>query len=562
MPISSGFHYISSLPAVNPTGTIDHCEEVVEYFSMLEHASNLYGSEGTGMDFAQDYDSYPSAQIPSPKNNDNDIGHKESCNSYVKVEPYISPKSKHSFYIHDDMPHDYGKLNQHVYPRFLQNLESPLHKNLHTSLPIRSFQNDVANSASISPAFRSHDSEDGANPISKFQPFTSPPPDLESCTDLLQGDSEGRLDTRVYQGGQLANNSITELNSYRKASTEGDYKTQNFSPSSSPYGPVKYDHYGSCSAVYFRQDGSENHLAQPPQILTSYHSITNAAPLGIAPPSSGTNRSDVLTVRPTDLWKNPPKVLGTHWSGAILSNKLSHPSNLSISCQESQSYNDANTSNENISAPSFYPSHASQLPYTQIAYQQYGSNHIDSHSPTLPFPSNGVQIQEGVHSMGRIKSSDLDYIRTVTIDQLCPRSFPSVCLHPQCQCKRTNKPKLYNRYKDWQGHFKRAHHKQYLCGLPNCPNSEKRYGTKAEAKRHRLSVHRFSKADVKHWHCQVPNCQRSTKVFTRGDKYKDHRDRWHGPFPCQYPGCVRGLDHGFKDQDALDKHRRKEHRRG
>ncbi|KAF5867691.1 putative transcription factor c2h2 protein [Botrytis fragariae] len=551
MPIPSRFHYISSLPAANPTGTIAHCEEVIGYFSKLGHASSLYKTEGTGMDFAQEYYSHPSAQIPLPKNNDNNVGHKESCNSDVKVETYISPKSKHPFYIHGDVPHDYWSL---------QNLEWPLHKSLRTSLPIRSFQNDMASSAS--PAFRSHDSGDGANLVSKFQSFTPPPSDLESCTDSLQGDSEGRIDTRVYQKWQLANNSIAEVNSNRKASTVGQFKTQSFSLSSSPCGPVKYDHYGSCSAVYFRQDGSENYLAQPPQALASYYSIMNAAPLGIAPTSSGTNRSDVLTVRPTDLWKESPEVLGPHWSGAILSNNLSHPSNMSVSCQESQSYNDANTSNGNISASSFYPSHASQLPFTQIAYQQHGSNHIDSRSPTPSFPSNGVQIQEEVHNMRRNKSSDIDYVRTVAIDQLCPRSFPGVCLHPQCQCKRTNKPKLYSRYKDWQGHFKRAHHKQYLCGLPGCPDSEKRYGTKAEAKRHRLSVHHFGKENAKHWDCQIPTCQRSTKVFTRSDKYKDHHDKWHGPFPCQYQGCVRGLDHGFKDQDALDKHRRKGHRRG
>ncbi|KAF7915625.1 hypothetical protein EAE99_010138 [Botrytis elliptica] len=546
MPISSRLRYNSSLPAANPTGTIDHCKVVVGYLSRLEHASGLYGSEGIGTDFAQNYYSHPSAQIPSPKNIDNIIGHKESCNSDVKVEAYISPMSRRSFYGHGDVPHDYG---------FLQNLELPLHKNLHTSLPIRSFQNDVASSASISTALRSHDSEHGANPISKFQPSTAPPPDLKSCTDLLQGDSEGRLDTRVYQWGLLANNMTAELISYRKASTEGHYKIQNFSPRSSSHGP----------AIDFRQDGFETHLAQPPQTLTSYHSIRNSAPLGTAPTSSGTNISNDLNARSIDLWKNPPELQGPHWSGAFLSNNLSHPSNISISCRESQSYNNANTSNELISASSFYPSHASQLPhtkipYTQIACHQHGSNHMDSHSATFSFPSNDVQIQEGVHSMGRSKSSDIDHIRTVAIDQLCPRSFPSVCLHPQCQCKPTNKRKLYNRYKDWQGHFKRAHHKQYLCGLPNCPNSEKRYGTKAEVKRHRLSVHRFGKADAKHWNCQVLNCQRSTKVFTRGDKYKDHRDRWHGPFPCLYPGCVRGPDNGFKDQEALDKHRRKEHR--
>ncbi|TGO41212.1 hypothetical protein BHYA_0025g00640 [Botrytis hyacinthi] len=346
---------------------------------MLGHASSLYKTEVTGMDFVQDYYSHPSAQIPSQKKNDNNVGHKESCNSDVKVEPYISPNSKHPFYIYGDVPHDYG---------FLQNLELPLPKSLRTSLPIRSFQNDVASSAS--PAFRSHDLGDVANPVSKFQPFTSPPSDLESCTHLLQGASEGRLYTRVYQGGQLANNSIAELNSYRKATMEGHYQTKTFS---SPYAPVKYNHYGSCSAVYFRQDGSENHLAQPSQPLTSYHSITNAVPLGMAPISSSTNRSDVLTVHPTDLWKNPPGVPGTNWSGAVLSHKMSHPSNMSISCQESQSYNDADTSNENTYASSFRPSRASQLPYTQIAYQQRGSNHINTHSPTLYFPSNGVQIQ-------------------------------------------------------------------------------------------------------------------------------------------------------------------------
>ncbi|KAF7951882.1 hypothetical protein EAE96_007179 [Botrytis aclada] len=537
--------------------TIDHCEEVIECFPKLEHASNLYGSEGTGMNFPQDYDSHPSTQIPSPKNNDNNSGHKESCNSYIKVEPYISPNSKHSFYVQGDVPHDYGKLNQNVYPGVLKTLESPLHKDSRTSLPLRPFQNYVANSASMSPAFQSQDSEEGANLISKFQPFTSPPPDIESFTDLLQGDSQVRIDDRIYQGGQLGNNSIAELNSYRKASTEGHDQTQTSLLSSSPYGPVKYNHYGSCSAVDFRQDGSRNYLAHPPQIHTSNHSITNTASFGIAPTFSVTNRSDVLTVHPTDLWKIPPEVPGTHWSGAILSNN-SHPSNIYISHQKSQSYNDANTSNENASDSSFHPSHASQLPYTQIAYQQHGSNHIDSHSPTLSFPSNGVQIQEGVHSMGQNKSSDLNDIRTAKFDQLCPRSFPRVC--PYCQSKPTNKPKLYNRYKDWHGHFKRAHDKQYLCGLPNCPKGEKKYGTEAEAKRHRLSVHRFGKADAKHWNCQVSNCQRSTKVFTRGDKYKDHRARWHGPFTCQYLGCVRGLDHGFKDQDALDKHRLKEHR--
>ncbi|KAF7886554.1 uncharacterized protein EAF01_011232 [Botrytis porri] len=168
MSISSSFHYISSLPAVNTTGTTDHCEEVVEYFSKLEHASDLQGSESTGMEFAQDCDNHSSAQIPSQMKNDNNTGHKETFDSSSKVEPHISPKSKHSFYIHGDVPHDYGKLNQHAYPGFPQSLESPSHKNLHTSLPIRSFQNDVASSASIPPAFRSHDFEDGANPISKF----------------------------------------------------------------------------------------------------------------------------------------------------------------------------------------------------------------------------------------------------------------------------------------------------------------------------------------------------------------------------------------------------------
>ncbi|TGO83898.1 hypothetical protein BPOR_0578g00070 [Botrytis porri] len=86
---------------------------------------------------------------------------------------------------------------------------------------------------------------------------------------------------------------------------------------------------------------------------------------------------------------------------------------------------DANTSDESTSASSFYPSHTSQSPYAQVAYQQHGSNHIDSHSPTLSYPSSSVQNQ-GIHSMGRNKSSDLDNMRTVAIDQLCSISFPSI----------------------------------------------------------------------------------------------------------------------------------------
>ncbi|KAF7895905.1 hypothetical protein EAF00_005920 [Botryotinia globosa] len=255
MPIPSRSRYISSLPAASPTNTIAHCDEVVGYFSKLGHASSLYKTGDTGMNFVQNYYNHPSAQTQSPKNSDNIIGHKESCNSDVKVEPYISPKSKHPFYLHR---------------------------------------------------------------------------------------------------------------------------------------PVKYNHHGSCSAIYFRQDGFENHLAQPPQTLTSHHSITNAVPLGMAPISSSTNRSDIMTAHPTDLWKNPPGVPGTQWSGAVLSHSMSHPSNMSVSCQESQSYNDANTSNKNTSASSFCPSHASQLLNAQIAYQQHASNYINSHSPTLSFPSNGV----------------------------------------------------------------------------------------------------------------------------------------------------------------------------
>ncbi|TEY40712.1 hypothetical protein BOTCAL_0426g00090 [Botryotinia calthae] len=543
--VSSLFHYINYPPSANPTGIIDHCKEVVDSFPKLEHPSNLYGSEGAGKDFTQ---------IPSPKNNDNSIGRIENCNSYVEVQSSISLKPNHSFNVHGDVPHDFSKINQSVRHGFLQNPGLPLHNNLRTSLPIRSFQHGVANNASISTAFGVHDSEYSTNSISKFQPSISSPPNLESYTDPLQGNSGGRFDTKAYQGQQLANNSIAQLNSYRKPPMEYHYQTQNVSPSLYPYVPSKYTRCGSGSFVKFGKDSSGNQPPYPPQALT------NLLPLGTAPTSSRTNRLTVLTSHPPDLWENPPEVLGTHWGGEILSNNLPHPSNMSISCQGSQSYNDANISNENKSVSNSYPSQISESPYTQVAYQQHGSNHIDSHSPTLSRPSNSVHNQEDIHIIDRDKSLDLDCIPTVKIDQIYPRSFPSICLHPQCQCKRTNKPKLYNRYKDWQNHFKRAHQKRYLCGLPNCPNGEKRYGTNAEAKRHRLSVHRFGMANAKHWNCQVPDCRRSTKVFIRGDKYKDHRDKWHGPFTCQYPGCVRGLDHGFKDQEALDKHRLKEHR--
>ncbi|KAM0309828.1 hypothetical protein ACHAO8_008667 [Botrytis cinerea] len=545
MPVSPWFNHINSPPSANPTGIIDNCEEVVESFSKLEQPNNLYGSEGTGKYFTQ---------IPSPKNNDNEIGRIENCNSFVKVEPFISPKPNHSFNVHGDVPHYFNKINQSVRHGFLQNLKLPSHNNLRTSLPIRSFQYGVANNASSSTAFGFHDSEDGTNSISKFQHSISPPPNLESYTDPLQGNSEGRFDTRAYQGQQLANNSIAQLNSYQKPPTEYHYQTQNVSPSLYSYVPVKYNRYGSGSFLKFGKDSSGNQLAYPPQ------ASTNLLPVGTAPTSSRTNGLTISTSRPTDLWGNPPEVLGMHWGGDILFNNLPHPSKMSISCQGSQSYNDANTSNGNTSVSNSYPSQISKSPYNQVAYQQHGSNHIESHSPKLSCPSNSVHNQEDIHSMNQNKSLDLDCIPTMEIDQLCPRSFPSTCLHPQCQCKRTNKPKLYNRYKDWKNHFKRSHQKRYLCGLPNCPNGKKKYGTIAEAKRHRLSVHRFGKADAKHWNCQVPDCRRSTKVFIRGDKYKDHRDRWHGPFPCQYPGCVRGLGHGFKDQEALDKHGQKEHR--
>ncbi|KAF7860813.1 hypothetical protein EAF04_008331 [Stromatinia cepivora] len=145
--------------------------------------------------------------------------------------------------------------------------------------------------------------------------------------------------------------------------------------------------------------------------------------------------------------------------------------------------------------------------------------------------------------------------QSTTIDDISPRKYPSKCPHSDC-VSNPNKTKYFTRENEWRNHFNRTHEKRCRCDFTNCPMV---FGTEADAKRHRLAVHKIGKEEAKQYSCSVQNCRARQMNFTRSDKFKEHRDRWHGPFYCTKQDCTRGHGHGFRDQAALDAHSRKEH---
>ncbi|KAI9644514.1 hypothetical protein NHQ30_006535 [Ciborinia camelliae] len=513
------------------------------------------------MNFNHDKDSLLSAQTPSRNyaEDNGNIGYTQSCDSYVGNYTSIYPKLKHSQDASRSplgISHDSGKHNQPAYASFVQSSESLYHNGTYTSLPTNFASHNVDNAA---PLFSiSNDLNGDTNLVSRFHASRPPIFTITSYKD--------QFNTKTFDVGfplrQPATTIIEGPNTYRRDPPEDHYRTQVFLPSLSPDPTAKYSHYDSASSVIFKQDGSGNHLAQLPQALTSYSSYTNSSSSSTAPNLLLSNRDtafNVPKVPQAPTWKGS-EISTSQLNASTPSNDLLYPPNTSPQYAQSQNDFDMAFLAEHTPVPSNYPHHISQSPYTPITYQQRASSHNNSYLTTPSYLSPSIQSQEDIQSLDQDESFDLDSPHTASIDPPCPGSFPSMCPHPGCQTKRTNKPRLYNRYKDWQYHFKRVHAKKFICGIANCLNGDKKYGTEAEARRHRLTVHRYGEADAKRWACHIPNCQRNKKVFIRSDKYKEHCDRWHGPFPCQYLGCVRGPNHGCKDQNALDNHYRKEHK--
>ncbi|THV46760.1 hypothetical protein BGAL_0362g00100 [Botrytis galanthina] len=128
---------------------------------------------------------------------------------------------------------------------------------------------------------------------------------------------------------------------------------------------------------------------------------------------------------------------------------------------------------------------------------------------------------------------------------------PGVCPHASCLAKPLNKQKNYREHSDWRSHWSRVHEKQHQCLFDGSM-----FGTANELKRHNEAKHQTG--DKRH-SCQIVGCQARAKKFNRKDKFREHNDRWHGPYCCPVPDCNRGSSNGYKEERLLMDHMRSFH---
>ncbi|KAF5867689.1 putative transcription factor c2h2 protein [Botrytis fragariae] len=125
---------------------------------------------------------------------------------------------------------------------------------------------------------------------------------------------------------------------------------------------------------------------------------------------------------------------------------------------------------------------------------------------------------------------------------------PGVCRQASCLAKPLDKQNNYQEYSDWRRHWFRVHEKQYQCLLDDAM-----FGTAKDLERHDDAKHRTG---AKRHYCYIAGCQARVREFNRKDKFKEHNDRWHGPYFCPVLDCGRGNGNGFQKNGSLTKHMR------
>jgi hypothetical protein len=185
------------------------------------------------------------------------------------------------------------------------------------------------------------------------------------------------------------------------------------------------------------------------------------------------------------------------------------------------------------------------------------------HPSTLAFAALNLTAQSPGETGPSQQDSAYYYAKTSddapslhAVDQYAPSNYPGLCQHPAC-LGRSKKQKLYSNQKDWSDHNKRTHNKGHICRLDNCREGGMAFGTANDLKRHHHAYHHVPTTQV--FVCDIPNCQGLSHTFKRPDKFKDHNTKWHGPYICSVPECVRGAGHGFPDAPALNKHLAEKH---
>ncbi|TGO41213.1 hypothetical protein BHYA_0025g00650 [Botrytis hyacinthi] len=128
---------------------------------------------------------------------------------------------------------------------------------------------------------------------------------------------------------------------------------------------------------------------------------------------------------------------------------------------------------------------------------------------------------------------------------------PGICSHTSCLVKPSNKQKDYREYSDWRSHWSRVHEKQHQCLIDGAM-----FGTANELKRHSEAKHQTG---AKRHYCHIAGCQARAREFNRKDKFREHNDRWHGPYCCPAPDCDRGSNNGYKEERLSMDHMRSCH---
>lgn len=356
---------------------------------------------------------------------------------------------------------------------------------------------------------------------------------------------------------------------HRQASTSytnsegGDLSQQNFlmpqiqdqfSLGSPSYANAELQGYGSnlsSEASFVYSKSSHYPISSPVSLPTTY----NVASIDHESAFSASRFDNWDTVKPPDIQYTPSDI---SLVGGTTPSSYAQPQNEDYTMMQEEA-----VSNKGVRASRHYGLHTSyQTLQVPVVHQRRGS------VPTLPFASMNISSTDSSYHHDKPVHTDTTQHRqynktyssrhrsqSASIDDMSPRSYPSRCLHPDC-ASNPNKPKVFKRDKEWRDHFYRSHEKRYRCGFANCTML---FGTQAEARRHRLAVHNIGIEEARQYSCLKPNCQARRKSFNRGDKFKDHCGRWHGPFYCEMQGCSRGPGHGYKDQAALDAHVQREH---
>ncbi|KAJ8061321.1 hypothetical protein OCU04_010384 [Sclerotinia nivalis] len=329
------------------------------------------------------------------------------------------------------------------------------------------------------------------------------------------------------------------------------------------YGGAEFPKYGSDLSL---QTSYPYPSSTPQRSSSRYrHSILNS--LTTAPNDTSMGSEAVFSAPQYNKWhmEKPPDIqytpLENSLAGGTMSSAYAQPQDLSYMMiqvdaspnrdgQTSQ-YHDHHMSRQTLQTPVLHQQRRISVPTNSFA-----SMDLNSSEPLYDYDGMGYadtiqHRQYQTHHSHRPSQS-------TTIDDISPRKYPSKCPHSDCLSK-PNKTKSFTRENEWRDHFYRTHEKRYRCDFTNCLMV---FGTEADAKRHRLAVHKIGKEEAKQYSCSVQNCGARQMNFTRGDKFKDHRDRWHGPFYCTKQDCTRGSGHGFRDQAALDAHSQKKHIHG